>query len=126
MLLTIADIKANHRQDWDALSEKQSMFVTEWVAGIAVNGKKAPVEACKVAYPNVTNAAAWAGRLMNNPRIARIVQLHFGMSPVQVTLFEVNKLIKRSRRKGSRLELLVAPWMKVAAALEALVARESR
>jgi hypothetical protein len=123
-LLTISDIKAQHPKDWDALSPQQQMFIAEWISGSIGNGRYSAVEACRVAYPRVNNPAAWSGRLMKNKRVARIIQLHTGMTEIQAVLFEVKALVKRSQRKGANLDALVTPWLRVAAALEALVAKE--
>lgn len=125
-LLKISDIKAQHPKDWDALSPQQAIFITEWVSGSIANGRGlySAVEACRVAYPRVKNPAAWSSRLMKNKHVARIVQLHLGLSEARATLFEVNALIKRSKRKGANLDILVPFWIRAVAALEALVVRE--
>jgi hypothetical protein len=124
MLLTIAEIKAQHAADWNALSDQQAAFLTEWISGQFGNGRYNAVDACAVAYPNVKNPVVWSARLMKNKRVARIVQLHLGWSETKAVLLEVQALLKRSRRKGAHLELLVAPWLRVAAALEVIVAKE--
>ena len=124
-LLTISEIKSQYPKDWMALSPQQTVFITEWMSGSIGNGRYSPVDACRAAYPRVKNPAVWASRLMKNKRVARIVHLHFGLSETQTVLFEVKALIKRSKRKGARLDLLVAPWHRVADALEAIAAKDS-
>lgn len=124
-LLTISEIKTLHPKDWDALSPQQASFLTEWISGSIGNGRYSAVEACKVAYPRVKNPAAWSSRLLKNKRVARVVQLHLGLSETRAVLFELKALLKRSKRKGTHLELLLAPWLRVAAALESIVAREN-
>ena len=120
-LLTISEIKAQYPKDWMALSPQQAVFITEWVSGSIGNGRYSPVEACKAAYPRVKNPAVWASRLMKNKHVARIVQLHLGLSETRTVLFEVQALIKKSKRKNANLGLLYEQWTRVAAALEALV-----
>jgi hypothetical protein len=124
MLLTIPEIKAKNASDWDALSSQQAAFLTEWISGRFGNGRYNAVDACAVAYPNVKNPVVWSARLLKNKRIARIIQLHLGWSETKAVLLEMQSLIKRSKRKGARLDLLVAPWLRVAASLEAIVAKE--
>ena|ERR1700722_16149515 len=123
-MLTISDIKTQHPKAWGALSPQQSIFLTEWISGVVGNGLYSSLEACKVAYPRVKNPAAWSSRLMKTPRVANIINLHLGLTETRVLLFEVRALVKRSKRKGARMDNLVAPWLRVVAALEALVARE--
>jgi hypothetical protein len=125
-LLTISEIKAKYSKDWAALSPQQAVFVTEWISGSIGNGRYSPVESARIAYPRVKNPAAWAGRLVKNKRVARVIELHMGVSETKSILFELRALLKRSQRKGANLDVLVAPLLKVAAGLEALAVKEQR
>ena len=126
-LLSISEIKAQHAKDWIALSDQQALFITEWISGSIGNGRYSAVEACRVAYPNVKNAAVWSSRLMKNKRVARIVQLHLGLSETRATLFEVNALVKKSKRTGCAPRSACAGLDSDCEALrlEALAAREN-
>ncbi len=119
--LTLDKIKSEHGTDWKALSPQQAMFLTE----MFVNHRTG-LDAVKVAYPNVKNPVVWLSRLTNNKRVNRILQRSLGVSELKTVLFEVNALIKRSRRKNANLDLLLAPWLRVAASLEALIAQEKQ
>ena len=74
------------------------------------------------------NAAAWTGRLLQNKSIKRIIALHLGLTEHEVLLGDIKALVKRSKRKGANLDVLVAPWLRAvcAAALEAAVSSRSR
>ena len=122
-LLTIAEIKTQYRADWEALSPQQATFLTELISGSIGNGLYSPLDAGKVAYPNMKNPQVWAGRLLKNKKVDRILQLHSGLSETRAILFDVKALLKRSRRKGAKLDLLVPYWIRVAAALEAIAAK---
>jgi hypothetical protein len=116
--MTIADIKTKHAADWERLSGQQQVFLTE----LFVNHRSG-VEAVKVAYPNVQNSDVWLSRLLKNNHILHIIHLYAGTSEIRAALFEVHALLKRSKRKGTNLDLLIAPWNRVAVALEAIAAQ---
>jgi hypothetical protein len=123
-LLTISQIKTQYPADWARLSPQQGLFVTEIISGSIGNGLYNAVEACRTAYPNIRAERVWSSRLLKKKNIAKIIQLHLGLSETKAVLMEVQALLKRSQRKGAHLELLIAPWLRVAAALEALVQKE--
>ncbi len=82
-------------------------------------------EAARAAYPNVKASAVWASRLLQNRRIKKVIALHLGMSETEAVLADVKALIKKSKRKNAHLDLLLAPWLRVAAALEAIDAKSN-
>ena len=121
--LTILEIVKRDPAAWFATSKQQRLFLTEYVAGGLANGRYDHVSACRVAYPKVRAYKVWASRLMVNPRIKKVFALHLGLTESETILADIKALIKRSRRKGANLDVLVAPWLRVAAALETLVAK---
>ena len=123
MKLTLPELVERHPAEWAVLSQQQRDFVIELI-GSGSNGQYNALAAVRIAYPRVKNAAAWAGRLLQNKRIKKIITLHLGLTETEVLFGDIKALVKRSKRKGANLDVLVAPWLRVAAALESLVARE--
>lgn len=121
--LTILEIIEREPAVWFATSKQQRIFLMEYVAGGLVNGKYDHVAACRVAYPKVKACAVWASRLMTNPRIKKVIAVHRGLGEGDMILADIKALIKRSRRKGVNLDVLVAPWLRAVAALESFVAK---
>ncbi len=119
--LTVPEIAERHPAEWFTLTRQQKLFVLRYTA----DGTYDRVAATRAAYPKVKEVKSWASRLLANPRVKRVVALHFGTSDARVLLSDVEALLRRSRRRGAKLDLLVAPWLRVAAALEALVVREN-
>jgi hypothetical protein len=115
--LTVTEIKIQHGTEWFACSKQQQIFLLEYISGGIITGEYDAESAARLAYPNVKEIGIWANRLLVNKKVSRIVALHQGLSEAEVLLADVRSLITKSRRAG-------APWMKVAAALEALVAKE--
>ena len=123
--LTALEIINRYPQAWFSLSRQQRLFVIEYIAGNIANGRFDAVAACRVAYPKVKDTKVWASRLLVNRRIKKIIALHLGLSEAEVLLADIQSLVKRSKRKGANLDILVAPWLRAIAALEAYVAKES-
>jgi hypothetical protein len=122
--LTLAAIMTAHPKEWLMLSRQQQVFVADYVSNGKAQGHYDAVAAARVAYPQVKFIKVWAGRLMANKQVKKVLALHFGFTEAEVLLADIKSLIKRSRRKGASLDILVAPWLRASAALEAFVAAE--
>jgi hypothetical protein len=107
---------------WKRLSVQQRLLLTEYLVGGLAQGNYDIAAAVKVAYPGIApeNRAVWLKRLENNSKIRAVLALYFGDSELGVTLKEIQRLIQRSKRKGAPLSILLAPWERVAASLEAI------
>jgi hypothetical protein len=110
--------------DWAGLTKQRKIFLAEFLSAGLAQGRYNAVAAAQIAYPRIKHIKVWASRLMANARIKKVLALHFGFSETEMLLDDVRGLIKKSRRKGANLDILVAPWLRVAKALEALVAKE--
>jgi hypothetical protein len=88
--------------------------------------RRSGVEAVALAYPNVRNGVVWLNRLLKNNHILHIIRLYAGTSETRAVLFEIKALIKRSRRKGANLDLLVPFWIRAVVALEAIAGQEKQ
>lgn len=124
MKLTIPELVERHPAEWAVLSQQQRDFVIEYI-GTGFNGQYNPLTAAKIAYPNVKTPTAWSARLLQNKRIKKIIALHLGLTETEVLFGDIKALVKRSKRKGANLDVLVAPWLRIAAALEKLVVQEN-
>jgi hypothetical protein len=122
-LLTISEIMERYPQAWGVLSRQQRAFVIEYISTGLGQGKYDAVAACRIAYPNVKAVEIWASRVLANRRIKKVIALHLGLSDAEMLLADIRALIKRSRRKGANLDILVAPWLRATVALEAYVAK---
>jgi hypothetical protein len=118
----IAELMATPQ--WRALSKQQQAFTAKFMVSAKRTGVGDAVAACLVAYPRIKAPKVWASRLLSNPRIKKVLALYFGMTDAEVLLADIRALVKRSRRRGASMDNLVAPWLRVAAALEALAAKE--
>ena len=112
-----------HTPEWKALTEPQRAFCGAYIASGLGQGRYYALDAARMAYPNVKATAVWASRLLQNHRIKKVIALHLGLSEAESVLADVKALIKRSRRKGAHLDILLAPWLRVAAALEQIAAK---
>jgi hypothetical protein len=108
---------------WSRLRMQQREFLIEYFAAGLAQGRYDIAAACHFAYPKVTNTKVWVNRLQSNPRIRAVLALYFGLGETEVVLADVKALIKKSKRKGARLDLLVPYWIRTAAALEAIAAK---
>jgi hypothetical protein len=108
---------------WARLSLQQRLLLTEYLAAGLAQGNYDIEAACKIAYPKVTNRKVWLSRLQSNPRIKAVLNYYFGDSEMFVALRDVQVLIKKSKRKGARLDLLVPYWIRTVAVLEEIAAK---
>jgi hypothetical protein len=109
---------------WRALSTQQKAFCAKFIVSTKRTGVGDAVAAVRVAYPGIRDSKIWASRLLSNPRIKKVLALYFGMTDAEVLLADIRALVKRSRRRGANMDNLVPMWLRVAAALEALIAKE--
>jgi hypothetical protein len=115
---------------WAKLSKQQRLMLTEFLVAGLIQGNydiEAAVRAVRVAYPNINvkNLKVWMSRLERNPKIRAVLAYYFGDPQIVVVLKEIQMLIKRTKRKGAPLRILLAPWLKTVAALEAIAAKET-
>ncbi len=100
------------------LSEPQRIFLARYIA----NGYDS-AEAARIAYPYAKNHAVMGCQLLQRRRIRKILDAHFQRNQTESVLLDVQRLIKRSQRKGANLDRLVPAWNRAAAALERLAAK---
>jgi hypothetical protein len=124
--LTVMEVIDRYPHAWFTLSRQQRIFVMDYISHQTAQGKYDAEAACRVAYPKVEAVKVWTNRLLINRRIKAFIALHLGLTDAEMLLADIQTLIKRSRRKGANLDILVAPWLRVAAALEMYVAKESK
>ena len=122
-ILTVPAIIARHPQTWLALSRQQQNFIFEYVSSGITQGHYDAESAARAAYPKVKHITVWASRLLGNKHIKTILAWHLGLTDAEVLLADIRSLVKRSRRKGANLDILVAPWLRAVAALEAFIAK---
>jgi hypothetical protein len=123
--LTVLEIQERYPQAWGVLSRQQRAFVIEYISTGLGQGKYDAVAACGIAYPKVRAVKVWASRLLANRRIKKVIALHLGLSDAEMLRDDIKALIKRSHRRGANLDILVAPWLRIAVALEELIAKEN-
>jgi phage terminase small subunit len=112
-----------HTPEWKTLTDPQQAFCAAYIASGVAQGRYDALDAARVAYPNVKSTAVWASRLLQNKHVKQVIALHLGMSETEVVLADVKALIKKSKRKGARLDFLVPYWIRTVAALEEIAAK---
>jgi hypothetical protein len=110
---------------WARLSPQQRLLLTEYLAAGLAQGKYDIEAACKIAYPKVKNRKVWLARLKSNPRIRAVLHFYFGDPEAKDPLDELKALIRKSKRKNGNHEILLGPWLRVTAALEAIAAKDT-
>jgi hypothetical protein len=112
---------------WSQLAPQQQLLLAEYLSAGLAQGRYDIGAACKLAYPKVKpeNTKVWLSRLQSNPRIRAVLAHYFGDPDVAVALAELQRLIKRSKRKGAHLDILVPFWIRTVAALEAIAAKSN-
>jgi hypothetical protein len=106
---------------WMRLGPQQKTCLTAYLEA-GLQGRYDIDAAVCLAYPEVENKRVWASRLQANPRLRAVLSVYFG-DPTQGLLDDIKALIQKSRRKGAHLDLLVGPWLRIAAALEEIAAK---
>jgi hypothetical protein len=122
--ITVDELKKS--RVWMQLSPQQQTFLTEYLSAGPAQGRYNELAACRLAYPkvNIKNIKVWLSRLQANPRIRAVLAYYFG-DPTEGLLDDIKALIKKSRRKNAHRDLLLAPWLRVADALEEIAAKEN-
>jgi hypothetical protein len=110
---------------WGRLAPQQQILLAEYLSAGLAQGRYDIQAACRLAYPRVKseNLKVWMSRLKANPRIRAVLAHYFGDPEIAVVITELQRLIKRSERKGAKLDLLVPYWLRTVDALEAIAAR---
>jgi hypothetical protein len=123
--MTIAELKES--PVWGRLAEQQRILLSEYLSAGLAQGQYDPAAAVRLAYPKIKsmNLKVWMSRLQSNPRIRAVLAHYFGDGEIAVAIAELQRLIKRSKRKGAQLDLLVPYWMRTVDLLEALAGRST-
>lgn len=121
--MTIAELMKSPA--WARLAPQQRTLLAEYLSAGLAQGQYDIKAAARLAYPRIKpeNLKVWLSRLQANPRIRAVLAHYFGDPETVVVLAELNRLIKKSKRKGARLDLLVPYWIRTVAALEVIAAK---
>jgi DNA primase catalytic subunit len=118
--MSIAEIQES--REWLRLSIQQRACLAEYLSGGREQGHYDIASAIRLSYPKVENKRVWASRLQSNPRVKAVLALYFG-DPTKDLRDDIKALIRRSKRKNSNRDLLLAPWLRCAALLEAIATK---
>jgi hypothetical protein len=87
--------------EFQTLSEKQGIFVARYVSSGFLTGRYDASDAAKTAY-RTKNPEVLGAELLGQKKIKRILDLHFGRTPMDSILADLEKAVKKSLRRGSK------------------------
>jgi hypothetical protein len=119
--MSIAELQES--RVWSRLAPQQQAFLTDYLSAGRAQGGYNEAAACKLAYPKIKNTKVWLARLKANPRIRAVLHTYFGDPDTKDPLDELKALLKRSRRKNAKLDILVPYWIRTVALLEEIAAK---
>jgi hypothetical protein len=89
--------------EFQQLSERQQIFVSRYLSGVAVTGRYDAGDAASVAYrvkPENAHVMGW--EILGGKRVKKVIDLAFGRSPMDRLLEDLHVMIKRSLRRDAR------------------------
>jgi hypothetical protein len=105
--------------------QRLSLGVQKFLALYLLNGRD-KIEACRISHPNCASPAVLACQILGRSRVRHILNICDQRSAVDATLLNVERMLKRIRRRGSNHADLIAPLNRIAKVLECIaIAKES-
>jgi hypothetical protein len=101
-------IKIQNTPEYGRLTGKQKLWVSTYIAGGEKDGNYDPVYATKVAYEckSKETARVMSYSLVQNIRIAEILNMHFNKSPNEEFLRDLDRAVKNKHLTPSQLGAL--------------------
>ena len=95
-------------QEYQRLTPKQKLFVSNYVAGGILDGVYDSVASCNVAYrcKSVEVARIMSYSLMQNIRIVAVLNRHFNTTPIEAFLIQVDRAILNKNLTTAQLGAL--------------------
>jgi hypothetical protein len=105
--------------------QRLGLGVQKFLVLYLFNGRD-KVEACRVSHPTCKSPAVLSCQILSRRGVKRVLDIWEQRSAVEATLTNVERLLKHTRRDGVRMKSLIAPLERVAKALEAIAAKDSK
>lgn len=95
--MSLAELET--RPEWQVLTAKQILFLKSYIQSGLDTGNYDAVFAVKSAYDAAKNAEILSYELLANPKIRRVVDIHFGRTEMDSVRADLLRAIKKSLRK---------------------------
>ena len=96
--IPLSDLMAT--PEFQSLTLKQQIFIARLVARGSQTGTYDPVDAATIAY-QTKNAAIMGPELLGQTKIRRVLDIHFGRSPLDSILADLQRAAKKSANVGA-------------------------
>ena len=95
-------------QEYQRLTQKQQLFVATYCAGGLLDGKYDAVAATRTAYQckSAEVARIMSYSLLQNIRIVEVLNRHFGVTPIEEFLVQVNRAINNKHLTTAQMDAL--------------------